>query len=296
MKIKIKTSNESSFFIDRDNKTNLYFNDIRSYPILTKDEEIELVYKMREAETQQERDEARNKLIQSNLRFVILIAKKIGNRNSFMDLVNEGNMGLITAIDRFDPTIGVSIISYAVNWIISYIQEYQISTENPLIPPNAPKLRKYVSRATNEFVKENERFPSQSEIAEKIKEMFDFNVKSLDEIELGKMISIEENYGSDEEDSFKDSSVFNSKTSSRNLIMDGIDEEFMKHQIKFFLGKLTPREQYVITKAYGIDCMEQSLEDIAIDLGLVKERVRQIKNAAVDKMKTYTKQAINLKN
>lgn len=296
MKIKIKTSNESSFFIDRDNKTNLYFNDIRSYPILTKDEEIELVYKMREAETQQERDEARNKLIQSNLRFVILIAKKIGNRSSFMDLVNEGNMGLITAIDRFDPTIGVSIISYAVNWIISYIQEYQISTENPLIPPNAPKLRKYVSRATNEFVKENERFPSQGEIAEKIKEMFDFNVKSLDEIELGKMISIEENYGSDEEESFKDSSVFNSKTSSRNLIMDGIDEEFMKHQIKFFLGKLTPREQYVITKAYGIDCMEQSLEDIAIDLGLVKERVRQIKNAAVDKMKTYTKQAINLKN
>lgn len=288
---RIKITNETAFFIDRNTLSTAYFNDLRRFPVLDRETERELLLKMRNGETKSERENARQQLIESNLRFVIAIAKKMGNKETFMDLINEGNIGLIKAVDKFDINSDCHLISYAVNWIISYIQNYQALKENSVVPPNALKLRNYVKRATNDFLASNERLPTPEELADFIKEKFDFNITSLEDMELGKVVSISEKYGTHEDEcSFEDSSMFVTKTSTNN-VYDGIDEEYKKHQLEFFLGKLTDRESDIVRRAYGIGCMEQTLDSIADDFGLCKERVRQICVGAVKKMSQFHKMA-----
>ena len=117
----IQLSNTTNFFVNRDYITDAYFDDVRKFPILSREEEEALLLQMRDGKTEREREDARTKLISSNLRFVISIAKKLGTKETFMDLVSEGNIGLMKAIEKFDIEKGCKLITYAVSWIIAYI-------------------------------------------------------------------------------------------------------------------------------------------------------------------------------
>ena len=246
-----------------------------------------MLYRVQNGKTKEEREEAKKRLAECNLRFVISIAKKLGNQENFLDLVSEGNMGLMAAIDKFDMSKKCKLITYAVSWIVAYINKYQIQHSKSVVPPNALRLHNYVRNVTREFFIENERNPTTQEIADMVREKFDFTISNLEDVELGKMVSIEEKYSViDEDDSFEDSTEYTKKTAS-NHIQETIDKEYKMHQLDFFLGKLNERERFIIERTYGIGCMAESFGTIALRLDLGKERVRQICVAAVKKMQKY---------
>ena len=287
MNLQIKCNSKNSFYLNRDDIQEAYFADVRQFPILDEKEEHDLLYKVQNGKTKKEREDAKKRLVECNLRFVISIAKKLGNPDNFLDLVNEGNIGLMDAIDKFDISKNCKLITYAVSWIVSYINKYQIQVSKAVAPPNALKLHTYVRNVMKEFFIENERNPTPQEIANKIREKFNFNISNLEDVELGKVVSIEEKYSViEEDDSFEDSSEYIQKTSFNN-IQETIDKEYKMHQLDFFLGKLDERERFIVEKSYGIGCIAESFDTIALRLDLGKERVRQICVAAVKKMQKY---------
>ena len=287
MNLQIKCNSKNSFYLNRDDIQEAYFADVRQFPILDEKEEHDLLYKVQNGKTKKEREDAKKRLVECNLRFVISIAKKLGNPNNFLDLVNEGNIGLMDAIDKFDISKNCKLITYAVSWIVSYINKYQIQVSKAVVPPNALKLHTYVRNVMKEFFIENERNPTPQEIANKIREKFNFNISNLEDVELGKVVSIEEKYSViEEDDSFEDSSEYIQKTSFNNM-QETIDKEYKMYQLDFFLGKLDERERFIVEKSYGIGCIAESFDTIALRLDLGKERVRQICVAAVKKMQKY---------
>ena len=214
----------------------IYYKELNKYEHLSKQEEKELILKCRNGDI-----DARNKLLESNLKFVFDIAKKYTGRGvPISDLISEGNMGLIRAYEKFDETKDVKFISYAVWWIKQAMLEC---------------IRKNTLKETNET----------SEV-ESITSVFEKTVTD-DEDEY---VTKKETMMSDEEDEAK--------------------RELHKNQKKIvdkILEKLSWRERYIVEQYYGIDKKEEkNLEEIGVDLGITKERVRQIKLAALNKLRT----------
>ena len=293
----IQLSSRTNFFVNRDCITNAYFDDIRKYPILTKEEEDKLLFQLKYGETEKEKEQAREKLIASNLRFVISIAKKLGTKETFMDLVSEGNIGLMKAIEKFDMERGCKLITYAVSWIIAYIKDYQLTKQSTVVPKNAQRLHNYVKNVTAEFMKENDRRPTQQEIADMMRKKFDFSVSTLQDVELTHMISIDEKIviseKDDKADTFENSEAYNSRTSTNNVNED-IEKTYMKQKIEALLGVLNKREKEIVTRFYGIDNgVPESYDTIALRLNICGERCRQICNTAIKKMKRYKRQINN---
>jgi len=294
MKLKnVQVNDKTNFFISRDCITEAYFEDIRKYPILSKEEEYDLIEQMNNSNNKQEKEDAKNKLILSNLRFVISIAKKFGTKETFMDLVSEGNLGLIKAIERFDNQKGCKLITYAVSWIIAYIKDYQITKQNTVVPKNARKLHNYVKNVTKEFMKNHERRPTQQEIADMMREKFDFSVSNLNDVELTHVISIDEKIvmtdKNEKNNTIENSEAYISRTSTNN-INDQINTEHIKERVETLLSILNEREKEIIKRYYGIGCIPESYDTIAMNMELCDERCRQICINAIKKMKNYKHQ------
>lgn len=284
---KFDCSSKTSFFVNKDGISDAYFNEVRRIPLLTEKEEYELVLQYKNGTTEREREKAKNKLVESNLRFVISIAKKLGTPETFLDLVSEGNIGLIKAVEKFNVDKECHLITYALSWIVAYIKNYQITQLNSVVPPNALKLHNYIKNVTREFYMKNERNPTPHEIADLVRKKFDFRITNLEDVELGKMISIDEKYGViDDDETVEETEMYLSRTSTNN-IQDDIEDEYKHHKLNFFLGKLEDRERFIVERHYGIGCEQESFDTIGLQIDLGGERVRQICNAAVKKMKKY---------
>lgn len=284
---KFDCSSKTSFFVNKDGISDAYFNEVRRIPLLTEKEERELVLQYKNGASEREREKAKNKLVESNLRFVISIAKKLGTPETFLDLVSEGNIGLIKAIEKFNVDKECHLITYALSWIVAYIKNYQITQLNSVVPPNALKLHNYIKNVTREFYMKNERNPTPHEIADLVRKKFDFRITNLEDVELGKMISIDEKYGViDDDETVEETEMYLSRTSTNN-IQDDIEDEYKHHKLNFFLGKLEDRERFIVERHYGIGCEQESFDTIGLQIDLGGERVRQICNAAVKKMKKY---------
>ena len=284
---KFDCSSKTSFFVNKDGISDAYFNEVRRIPLLTEKEERELVLQYKNGASEREREKAKNKLVESNLRFVISIAKKLGTPETFLDLVSEGNIGLIKAVEKFNADKECHLITYALSWIVAYIKNYQITQLNSVVPPNALKLHNYIKNVTREFYMKNERNPTPHEIADLVRKKFDFRITNLEDVELGKMISIDEKYGViDDDETVEETEMYLSRTSTNN-IQDDIEDEYKHHKLNFFLGKLEDRERFIVERHYGIGCEQESFDTIGLQIDLGGERVRQICNAAVKKMKKY---------
>ncbi len=286
----VHCGSHNTVYINRDNIHDAYYNEVRKYPILTEKEERELINTYNFAKTKKEREMAKEKLITSNLRFVMSIAKKLGTANTFLDLVNEGNIGLIKAIEKYDPSKSYRLITYAVSWVVAYIKTYQMTQVKSVVPPNTLKLHNYVKNVANEFFLKNERNPTPQEIADMIMKKYNFKITNLEDVELGRMISIEEKFNVSEDDTFEDSNVYIQRTSVSNTINTDIENDYKKYQLNFFLGQLTKREREIIERVYGIGCEQESFDTIALDMKLGGERVRQICVNAMRKMQQYGNQ------
>lgn len=286
LKVKINCTNKTSFYLNRDAVTDAFFSDIRKFPILTDEEEEELMLQYKKGKTEEEREKAKKQLIESNLRFVVSVAKKLGTPDTLLDLISEGNIGLIKAIEKFEIGKKCKLITYALSWIVAMIKKYQITQIKSVTPPNALKLHNYVKSVTREFFNENERNPTPHEIADIIREKFNFTINNLQDVELGNVISIEEKYSVMDDNSLENTTFF-SKLTSTNNIQEDIEKQYQKHKLDFFLGKLSKRERTVVEKYYGIGCEQESFSTIGLQLNLGGERVRQICVEAVKKMKDY---------
>ena len=260
-----------------------YLQEIGKEELLSSDEEVDLAQRIRKGD-----HKALERLTKANLRFVVSVAKQYQNQGlSLPDLINEGNLGLIKAAEKFDETRGFKFISYAVWWIRqSILQAIAEQSRIVRLPLNQVGSVNKINRMLNKFEQENERRPSLDEISEQT----DLPEDKIDEAMLvsGRHVSVDAPFVDGEDNSLLDVLVNDdSPTADRQLVI-----ESLRAEIADALLMLSERERKVITAFYGIGVPEMTLEEIGNKYGLTRERVRQIKEKAIRRLRGNTKNKI----
>ena len=257
-----------------------YLQEIGREDLLSTDEEVELAQRIRKGDRK-----ALDKLTKANLRFVVSVAKQYQNQGlSLPDLINEGNLGLIKAAEKFDETRGFKFISYAVWWIRqSILQAIAEQSRIVRLPLNQVGSVNKINRMLNKFEQENERRPSVDEISEQI----DLPEEKVGEAMLAntRHVSVDAPFVDGEDNSLLDVLVNDdAPLADRQLVLESLREE-----IGNVLQTLNDRERCVIKAFYGIGEPEMTLEEIGNKYGLTRERVRQIKEKAIRRLRNNTK-------
>ncbi|RMD76366.1 MAG: sigma-70 family RNA polymerase sigma factor [Bacteroidetes bacterium] len=255
-----------------------YLQEIGKVDLLTPEEEVELAKRIKQGD-----QEALEKLTKANLRFVVSVAKQYQNQGlSLSDLINEGNLGLIKAAQRFDETRGFKFISYAVWWIRqSILQALAEQSRIVRLPLNKVGSLNKINKAFSQLEQEFEREPSAEELAEVLE-------ISSDEVETtlsvaARHVSMDAPFVDGEDNSLLDV--------LENTTTPGTDEdleyrESLRREIERSLSTLTERQRDVVKLYFGIGVEHpMSLEDIGEKFGLTRERVRQIKDKAISKLR-----------
>ena len=270
LKITKSITNRESASLDK------YLQEIGREELVTPEEEVELAQKIRKGDK-----EALEKLTKANLRFVVSVAKQYQNQGlSLPDLINEGNLGLINAAEKFDETRGFKFISYAVWWIRqSILQALAEQSRIVRLPLNQVGSLNKINKALGKFEQEHERQPSTEELAE----MIDIpQYKIADTLRVsGRHVSVDAPFVEGEDNSLLD--VLPNDDSP--MADKGLTNESLSIEIERALQILTGREREIIKSFFGIGCQEMTLEEIGERLDLTRERVRQIKEKAIRKLK-----------
>lgn len=279
---------EANLIETNEKNVSIYFNEVKKYPILTSSEERQLMEIVKN-ETGKKAEIARNKIVECNQRFVISAARKRQNGENFLDLVNEGNLGLMAAIEHFDLTKKQRFLTYAVFWIRKAINDYISGTEASVHTMNSTKVYTYASKARNTFFMKNERYPTTQELKEEIKIEFGVTIPYEEDLEKVIVTSIEPTMIDDEDSDNVYDSEFNVATATNNT-EDDINRQYEIDTARELISTLDEREMEVVKSYYGIDGrIQKSYELIGRDLGICKERVRQIMNEAMAKMSKNVK-------
>jgi RNA polymerase primary sigma factor len=224
---------------------------------------------------------ALDKLTRANLRFVVSVAKQYQNQGlSLPDLINEGNLGLIKAAQKFDETRGFKFISYAVWWIRqSILQALAEQSRIVRLPLNQVGSLNKIGKALSKFEQENERRPSPEELAEQL----NMDVEKIsDTLKVsGRHISVDAPFVEGEDNSLLDVLTNDDSPMADNLLVN----ESLSREIDRALSTLTDREKEIIQMFFGIGMQEMTLEEIGDRFGLTRERVRQIKEKAIRRLK-----------
>ena len=272
--------NNALRYSDSDNEVlSTYLKAIDKIPLLTYEEEYDLALKAKNGDKK-----ARERLINSNLRFVVSVAKKFrGQGIPLEDLINEGNIGLMTAVDKFEPEKGYHFISYAVWWVRQAILKALAEQSRPVrLPLNRSNELIQIVRAKNELLKSGENSdPSAEDIAEKTGLERNL-VKSLMDI-TREMISFDSPIKGDEEG---DSSYFDFVEDKSQTPEEDVVNHMMEKDVMSLLGVLGDKERYIIEKRYGFNGRDpMSLKAIGDEYNLTKERIRQIEKSALEKLR-----------
>ena len=260
-----------------------YLSEIGHEELLNTDEEVELAQRIRKGDRK-----ALERLTKANLRFVVSVAKQYQNQGlSLPDLINEGNLGLIKAAEKFDETRGFKFISYAVWWIRQSIMQ-AIAEQSRIVrlPLNQVGSVNKINRLLNKFEQENERRPSVDEISEQI----DLPEDKVGEAMMvsGRHVSVDAPFVEGEDNSLLDVLINdNAPMADRQLV-----KESLRTEIDSVLQTLNERERLIISAFYGIGQPEMTLEEIGNKYGLTRERVRQIKEKAIRRLRNDTKNGI----
>jgi RNA polymerase primary sigma factor len=270
LKITKSITNRESASLDK------YLQEIGKEELITVEEEVELAQRIKKGD-----QAALEKLTRANLRFVVSVAKQYQNQGlSLPDLINEGNLGLIKAAEKFDETRGFKFISYAVWWIRqSILQALAEQSRIVRLPLNQVGSLNKINKAFSKFEQEHERKPSPEELADSLELPAD---KVADTLRVsGRHISVDAPFVEGEDNSLLDVLVNNdSPNADRSLIMESLARE-----IERALATLTERESDIIRMFFGIGCQEMTLEEIGERFGLTRERVRQIKEKAIRRLR-----------
>ena len=253
-----------------------YLQDISHEGLVSVEEEIELARKIKKGDVK-----ALEKLTKANLRFVVSVAKQYQNQGlSLPDLINEGNLGLIKAAKKYDETRGFKFISYAVWWIRQSIMQ-AISEQSRIVrvPINQMGVIHKMRKVVQQFEQEYQRLPSIDEIAEQI----DLPKEKIVEIMsmITKKISMDAPISTNDDGNLLDVLPNkNSPSADEDLL-----EEGLKKEIERALVALPEREQIILRGYFGINQREMSLEEIGAQTGLTRERVRQLKEKAIRRLR-----------
>ena len=274
LKISKSITNRESASLDK------YLQEIGHEELLTTDEEVELAQRIRKGDKR-----ALERLTKANLRFVVSVAKQYQNQGlSLPDLINEGNVGLIKAAEKFDETRGFKFISYAVWWIRQSILQ-AIAEQSRLVrlPLNQVGSVNKITRELNKFEQEHERKPSVDEIAERVDLPED---KIADAMKANsRHVSMDAPIADGEDSSMIDFLAGDSSKTDRELAI-----ESLKAEVSRILKLLTDKEQKVLRAFFGIDgSPEMTLDEIGEKYNLTRERVRQIKEKALRRLRHNTK-------
>ncbi len=255
----------------------LYLREISRYPLIPQEEEIALARRIRQSD-----QEALDKLVRSNLRFVVSVAKKYQNQGvSLSDLINEGNLGLIRAAHKFDETKGIKFISYAVWWIRQAIlQALAEQSRIVRVPLNRAGTLHRITRRTSVLLQELGREPTPAEIAEGM---------DIDMEEVEKTLSISQTHVSLDAPLApgEDNRLLDYLPDNQNPGPDAETFENALNQcIEAVLHDLKEREAKILRLYFGLDSPEpMTLEEIGAQLGITRERVRQIKEKALSRLR-----------
>ena len=270
LKITKSITNRESASLDK------YLQEIGREDLITVEEEVELAQAIKKGDRK-----ALEKLTRANLRFVVSVAKQYQNQGlSLPDLINEGNLGLIKAAEKFDETRGFKFISYAVWWIRqSILQALAEQSRIVRLPLNQVGSLNKISKAIQKFEQENERRPSAEELALELDLSVD---KVTDSLKVsGRHISMDAPFVEGEDNSLLDVLVNDdAPIADRTLINESLQKE-----IDRALATLTERESDIIKMFFGIGCQEMTLEEIGDKFQLTRERVRQIKEKAIRRLR-----------
>lgn len=257
-----------------------YLQEIGKEEMVSVEEEVELAQRIKKGDRK-----ALERLTKGNLRFVVSVAKQYQNQGlSLADLINEGNLGLLKAAERYDETRGFKFISYAVWWIRQSILQ-AISEQSRIVrlPLNQVGSMSKINRVLNKFEQENERRPSIEELSEhtslpeeKIDEALSVNTRQ---------ISVDAPFAENDDNSLLDVMANEDAPSAdRRLVA-----ESLKTEVQQALSILNDRERKIVEAFFGIDGQEMTLEEIGNKYGLTRERVRQIKEKAIKRLRECTK-------
>ncbi|MBE6316248.1 MAG: RNA polymerase sigma factor RpoD/SigA [Muribaculaceae bacterium] len=277
LKITKAITNRESASLDK------YLQEIGRQDLISVDEEVELAQRIHQGDQQ-----ALDKLVNANLRFVVSVAKQYQNQGlSLSDLINEGNVGLIKAAQKFDETRGFKFISYAVWWIRQSILQAIAEQSNMVrVPLNQAGLLNRTSKAQSRFEQLHERRASAEELAaeldlpiEKVVETMKINTRS---------VSVDAPFADGEDNSLLDVLPNNDSPMADSTL----NQESLSKEIARVLEQLTPRERDIIKMFFGIGCQEMTLEEIGAKFNLTRERVRQIKEKAIRRLKGQKSQLL----
>lgn len=278
LKIQKSITNRSSEALDK------YLVEIGRAPLISIDEEIDLAQKIRKGGTEGAR--AKEKLVTANLRFVVSVAKQYQHQGlSLTDLIDEGNIGLVKAAEKFDETRGFKFISYAVWWIRqSILQAIAEQSRIVRLPLNQVGSLNKINKAFSKFEQENERRPSPEELAD----VLDIPVEKIaDTMKVsGRHISVDAPFVEGEDNSLLDVMINDdSPNADRSLINESLSKEIER----VLIFTLSDRERDIVKKFFGLGIPEMTLEEIGDEFGLTRERVRQIKEKAIRKLRPNAK-------
>ncbi|OIP82678.1 MAG: RNA polymerase subunit sigma [Porphyromonadaceae bacterium CG2_30_38_12] len=275
LKITKSITNRESASLDK------YLQEIGREDLITVEEEVELAQRIRNGDRL-----ALEKLTRANLRFVVSVAKQYQNQGlSLPDLINEGNLGLIKAAEKFDETRGFKFISYAVWWIRqSILQALAEQSRIVRLPLNQVGSLNKINKAFSKFEQENERRPSPEELAEQL----DIPVEKIsDTMKVsGRHISVDAPFVEGEDNSLLDVMINNDSPNADRVL---INESLSKEIERVLANTLSDREKDIVKKFFGIGVTEMTLEEIGDEFGLTRERVRQIKEKAIRKLRPNSK-------
>ncbi|MBP9986722.1 MAG: RNA polymerase sigma factor RpoD/SigA [Bacteroidales bacterium] len=270
LKITKSITNRESASLDK------YLQEIGREELISVEEEVELAQRIKKGD-----QEALKKLTRANLRFVVSVAKQYQNQGlSLPDLINEGNLGLIKAAEKFDETRGFKFISYAVWWIRqSILQALAEQSRIVRLPLNQVGSLNKINKALSKFEQEHERMPSSDELAD----ILDIPREKINDTlrVSGRHVSVDAPFVEGEDNSLLDVLQNNDSPNADS----GLVNESLNTEIERALSTLTEREREIVKSFFGIGSQEMTLEEIGEKFNLTRERVRQIKEKAIRKLR-----------
>ena len=283
--------NNNNFTNRSEESLDKYLVEISRIPMVSAEEEVELAQAIHAGGKRG--DDAKEKLVSANLRFVVSVAKQYQHQGvPLIDLINEGNIGLITAADKFDETRGFKFISYAIWWIRQSILQGIADYSNTIRRPQSQiAISNKIRNATNAFILEHQRAPTAEELSEIISLEIDKIEKAIEA--EAHMTSIDAPITEDE-----DSTMADMLASSSDYATDRqVDYESMcSDLLQVLTSVLNERERTIVIQSFGIGCQERGLEDIGNDMGLTRERVRQIRERSIEKIRKSNKSRLLLRH
>ena len=260
-----------------------YLNDISKQPLLTAEEEVKLAQRIRNDDR-----EALERLVCANLRFVVSVAKQYQNQGlTLPDLINEGHIGLIKAAEKFDETRGFKFISYAVWWIRqSILQALAEQSRMVRLPLNQVSAVSRINKLITKFEQEHERKPSADELSELIDETPE---KIRDSLRAnGRPMSMDAPLGDGDDSTLLEVISDDNMPSTDGRMID----TSLATEIDRMLDTLDEREKTIVEMCFGINNREMTLEEISEKFGLSRERVRQIREKALLKLRHSNKKSL----